>query len=239
MTLLGLVLLGIWVTLAFTKLHALAFVTIVMIVGLIARAVTKKLAARKGPRPSLLRQAIMEQLSPTAMARPRLLLGTYGSEALAGAALLEARRLNATLVVCFIRGVMLSYKYDGQEARLSVDTDLAAHRTFARFLDLGHQLGVPVLPVYDSGPNAAELIAENAAVHGVQRVLIGTSRHGAIYHLIKGHFQRTLESLLPPEIPVQVLEPVDDAIVQEAIEQSSRPEPDEDAVAFSKPGAGV
>jgi amino acid transporter len=239
MTLLGLVLLGIWVTLAFTKLHALAFVTIVMIVGLIARAVTKKLAARKGPRPSLLRQAIMEQLSPTAMARPRLLLGTYGSEALAGAALLEARRLNATLVVCFIRGVMLSYKYDGQEARLSVDTDLAAHRTFARFLDLGHQLGVPVLPVYDSGPNAAELIAENAAVHGAQRILIGTSRRGAIYHLIKGHFQRTLESLLPPEIPVQVLEPVDDAIVQEAIEQSSRPEPDEDAVAFSKPGAGV
>src|SRR4051812_344510 len=53
MILLGLVLLAIWVTLAFTKLHALAFVTIVMIVGLIARAVTKRLAARKGPRPSL------------------------------------------------------------------------------------------------------------------------------------------------------------------------------------------
>jgi amino acid transporter len=216
---LGLILLAIWVTLAFTKLHALAFVTIVMIVGLTARAMTKSLAERKGPRPSLLRQAIMEQLPPEAMSRPRVLLGTYGSEALAGAALLEARRLDATLVVCFIRGVMLSYKYDGQEARLSVDTDLAAQKTFARFLDLGHALGVPVLPVYDTGTNAAELVAENAAAYGVSRVLIGTSRRGALYHLIKGHFQRTLESLLPPDIAVEVISPVDDVALQEAVDQ--------------------
>jgi len=38
--------------------------------------------------------------------------------------------------------------------------------------------------------------------------LIGTSRRSAVYRLIKGHFQRRLESLLPAEIPVQVLTPV-------------------------------
>src|SRR5205085_861313 len=37
MLLLGLILLAIWVTLAFTKLHALLFVTVVMIIGLSAR----------------------------------------------------------------------------------------------------------------------------------------------------------------------------------------------------------
>ena len=42
-----------------------------------------------------------------------------------------------------------------------------------------------------------------------QRVLIGTSRQGALYHLIKGHFQRRLEALLPPEIPVEVITPTD------------------------------
>jgi hypothetical protein len=42
---------------------------------------------------------------------------------------------------------------------------------------------------------------------GCQRVLIGTSRQGAIYHLIKGHFQRRLEAVLPAEIPVQVIAP--------------------------------
>jgi hypothetical protein len=39
----------------------------------------------------------------------------------------------------------------------------------------------------------------------VDKVLIGSSRRGAIHHLLKGSFQRRLESLLPPEIHVQVL----------------------------------
>lgn len=45
---LGMLLMAIWVTLAFTKPHALAFVTIVMAVGLIARQLTKWYARRKG-----------------------------------------------------------------------------------------------------------------------------------------------------------------------------------------------
>ncbi|MEA2736079.1 MAG: hypothetical protein QOE14_2530, partial [Humisphaera sp.] len=81
--LLGLFLMLIWVTLALTKLHALAFVCVVMAVGLTARAITKYMARRKGEQPSLLRQAIVEQLAPHHFAKRRLLLGTYGSTALA------------------------------------------------------------------------------------------------------------------------------------------------------------
>jgi hypothetical protein len=205
MMLLGVFLLAIWVTLAFTKLHALIFVCIVMAVGLTARQLNKMLAARKGERPSLLRQAILEQLTPEAMAKSRILIGTYGNDSLARAVMEEARRLDAALVVCFIRNVGLSFKYD--EKGLTIDTDPAALRTFARFLDLGHETGVPIIPVYDTGPDAAELLAETAATWAVDRVLIGTSRQGALYHLIKGHFQRRLESILPPEIPVQVVNP--------------------------------
>ena len=84
---LGALLLVIWVTLAFTKLHALAFVMAVMAVGLLARAVTKWYQRRGRERPSLLRQAIMEQLPPDAAAGRKFLLGTYGSELLATAAL--------------------------------------------------------------------------------------------------------------------------------------------------------
>jgi hypothetical protein len=206
MMLLGIALLAIWVTLAFTKIHALIFVSVVLAVGLSARALNKKLSARKGPKPSLLKQAVFEQLSAAAMLKRKILIGTYGSDALARSALQQAREEDAMLVVCFIRQVNLSYKYE-REQKLTIDTDLAALRTFAKFLDLGHDLGVHVLPVYDTGPDAAELMAENAAIYGCQRVLIGTSRQGAIYHLIKGTFQRRLESLLPPEIPVQVITP--------------------------------
>jgi hypothetical protein len=66
---------------------------------------------------------------------------------------------------------------------------------------------VPVIPVYDTGADAATLLAENAATFGCERVLIGSSRQGALYHLIKGHFQKRLEDLLPPDIPVQVIAP--------------------------------
>ncbi|HEY8667230.1 MAG TPA: APC family permease [Tepidisphaeraceae bacterium] len=201
---LGIILLAIWITLACTKLHALAFVTIVMLVGLSARQLNKWLTTRKGPRPSLLRQAIMDQLTPEALGKPKILIGTYGSEALAPVALAEAKKSGCTLVVCFVREVNLSYKYDSEQ-QLTIDTDLAAQKAFSRFLDMGHAIGVPIIPIYDTGPNAPELMAENAAIYGVDRILIGTSRRGAIYHLIKGHFQRRLEALLPPEIPVQVV----------------------------------
>jgi hypothetical protein len=179
-----------------------------MIVGLTARQLNKFFATRKGPRLSLLRQAIREQLGDNALARPRLLIGTYGSCALARAALENARQTGSTLVVCFIRQISLSYKWDRQ---LCMDTDIAALKTFARFLDIGHEMGVPVLPIYDTGDNAAELLAEAAAITGCDRVLIGTSRQGPLFQFIKGRFQEQLESLLPEEITVEVLAPGDAA----------------------------
>ena len=103
MIVLGIFLLAIWVTLAFTKLHALVFVAIVMTVGLTARGLTKWLQTRRGERPSLLRQAIYEQLTTEALLQPKMLLGTYGSDSLAAAAIEQARQAHATLVVCFIR----------------------------------------------------------------------------------------------------------------------------------------
>jgi amino acid transporter len=205
MAALGLLLTALWITLAGTKLYALAFVLAVLGGGLLLRHATLTYRARHGDKPSLLRKAILEQLTPEALAAPKLLIGTYGSTDLALPALHEAKRSGSVLVVCFIREVQLSYKID--PAKLTLDTDPAAVRVFAKFLDLAHEEGVNVLPVYDTGPDAAVLIAENAAINGCSAVLIGSSRQGALYRLIKGKFQQRLESLLPPEIPVRVLTP--------------------------------
>jgi amino acid transporter/nucleotide-binding universal stress UspA family protein len=201
--LLGLFLVAVWVTLAFTKWHALVFVTIVMVVGLGLRALTRWAAARR-PKPSLLRQAIVEQLPPDAWTRPRLLLATAGSDDLAEPAMEVAQAENATLVVAFIREVALNYRVEA-ESRLTLDTDPAAQALFRDFLAHGHKHGVPIIPVYDTGTNGAELIAEQAAINGCSRVLIGSSRRGALHHLIKGSFQRKLEALLPPDVRVEVL----------------------------------
>jgi hypothetical protein len=203
MAIIGIVLLIIWVTLAYVKREALVFVTVVMCVGLLARQLSKWFSNRKGPKPSILRQAIMHQLGAGALDRPRILIGTYGSSALARSAIAEAKKCGATLVVCFVRSVRISNNW---ERGLTMDSDIAALKTFARFLDIGHEMNVPVLPIYDSGEEPAELMAEAAAVTGCVRVLIGSSRQGALYHLIKGHFQTKLEELLPPEITVSVIQ---------------------------------
>jgi len=204
MVALGLLLIAIWITLALTKPHALAFVSIVLAAGLSLRQLTR-IAAKRRPKPSLLRQAILAQLPPDAMSRPKVLLATAGSDELADAALEIAAAEGAALVVAFIRQVALSYKVEA-ESRLTLDTDPAAQALFTQFLEHGHKYGVPIIPVYDTGPDAAELIAEHAAMNGVKKVLIGSSRRGAIHKIIKGSFQRKLESLLPPDIPVQVID---------------------------------
>jgi amino acid transporter len=206
MALLAVLLIAIWFTLAFTKLHALLFVTVVMLVGLVLRQATRYHRARR-PKPSLLRRAIMEQLPPDALDRPKVLLATAGSDQMAVPAMQVALAEGAALVVTFVREVALSYKVEA-EARLTLDNDPAAQSLFTDFLAHGHRYGVPVIPAYDTGHNAPELIAELAAIHGVSKVLIGSSRRGVVHQMIKGSFQRKLEALLPPEIPVMVLEPL-------------------------------
>src|SRR5688500_18337741 len=201
--LLGLFLLAIWVTLALTKPQALAFVCIVLAVGLILRALTRRYAERH-PKPSLLRQAIMDQLPTDAWARPKIMLATAGSDTMAEPAMELAKREKATLVVSFIREVALNYREEAA-SRLTLDNDPAAQALFVDFLDHGHRHGVPIIPMYDTGPDATVLLAEGAAMNGVSKILLGTSRRGALHNMIKGKFQTRLEALLPPDIPVEIL----------------------------------
>ncbi|MDQ3439011.1 MAG: amino acid permease [Planctomycetota bacterium] len=201
---LGVLLIAIWITLAMTKVHALIFVCVVMIFGLSLRAATRAHAKRR-PKPSLLRQAIVEQLRPNALALPRVMLATAGSDAMAAAAIDLAKREHAALVVSFVRDVALNYRVNAENV-FTLDTDPAAQSLFADFLKHGHDAGVPIIPMYDTGSDAPVAIAEGAAMNGVSTILIGSSRRSALHQIIKGNFQHRLEALLPPEVKVRVLE---------------------------------
>jgi amino acid transporter len=206
MYLLGTLLLAILGTLAFTKVHALLFVISVLVVGLLLRALTKRLA-RNDEKQSLLRQAIIEQLPEHFAGRPKMLIGTYGSTALAEQAVDYARQHNAALVVCFVRELSLNEHVFTEQGRLTIDSDPVALKTFAHYLHLGHGKSVPIIPAYDTGSDASTAMAETAAMYACDRVLIGTSRKGTLHRLVKGSFQTRLESLLPAEIKVEVLQP--------------------------------
>lgn len=201
------VLILIFVSLAYTKIPAVIFVAAVMTVGLTLRFITKRIEARDPDRLSLLREAIIEQFPPDVAGKPKVLLGTYGSTALAEQAVSYAAQHNAALVVSFIRELALSERVFTEQGRLTIDTDPVALKTFAHFLHLGHDKNVPIIPAYDTGNDAATAMAETAAMYACDRVLIGTSRKGALHRIVKGSFQTRLESLLPPEIKVEVLQP--------------------------------
>jgi amino acid transporter/nucleotide-binding universal stress UspA family protein len=195
----------IWITLAIDKRQALIFVIIVMVSGFSLRFLTRWLASRK-PKPSLLRQAIMDQLPPDALAKPRIMIATAGGSQLAEQVCEYAKQKGAALVVAFVREVALNYKVENA-GRMTLDTDPAAQALFVDYLEAGHKHDVPIIPAYDTGLNAPEMIAELAALNGAHQLVIGTSRRGALHKLVKGSFQQKIEHLLGPDMPVEVMSP--------------------------------
>ncbi|MDB5324862.1 MAG: UspA protein [Phycisphaerales bacterium] len=201
----GILLAIIWITIAIDKRAALIFVAIVLAVGFSLRYATHWFAARR-PKMSLLRQAIVAQLTPEALALPRMMIATAGGSQLADQACQEAKAHDQALVVAFVRELQLNYKVEGA-ASMTLDTDPAAQALFVDFLDAGHRYGVPIIPAYDTGTNAPEIIAELAAMNGVSKLAIGTSRRSTLHTIIKGSIQRKLEQLLPDDISVEVMSP--------------------------------
>ena len=201
----GCLLAVIWVTIAIDKRQALIFVAIVLAFGFSLRYFTRWLAARR-PKMSLLRQAIGAQLTPEALAKPRMMIATAGGSQLADQACLDAKAHDQALVVAFVRELQLNYKVEGA-ATMTLDTDPAAQTLFTDFLEAGHRHGVPIIPAYDTSTNAPETLAELAAMNGVSKLTIGTSRRSTLHTIIKGSIQRKLEQLLPSDIAVEVMSP--------------------------------
>ena len=203
-TLLAVILAAIWITLALTKMHALIFVSIVMVVGLTARFITRRMSGPAAGPAGLLRQAILEQITPEALTGRKVLVATAGSAHLAEAAVEYAKLNSASLVVAFVREISLAH--DATVAGMTLDQDRPAQTMFAEFLGVGHRHGVTIIPMYDVGTDAAEQLAEAAAMEGVEEILLGSSRRGLVHRMIKGSLQRRLEMLLPREIRVHVLD---------------------------------
>ena len=58
--------------------------------------------------------------------------------------------------------------------------------------------GFMLIPVWTISYNAAEAIARAAQMLQVDSVMMGVSRRGAIYHLLRGHVVNGLIRRLPP-----------------------------------------
>ncbi|HVU99750.1 MAG TPA: amino acid transporter, partial [Verrucomicrobiae bacterium] len=156
-----LVLAAVWITIAVSKLHALVFVSLVLIVGLGLREVTLR------RRKAVAARGVTAETPSTAAAAAPVFLGQFILVAARGwtpalqFALEETRVRGAQLLVLYIREVAVTIDMGGSNWR----NDPEAHKLFTRLEATASDLKVNKL--YSVSDSPADTIIDIAATFGV------------------------------------------------------------------------
>ena len=197
-------LVGIWITIALTKLGALLFVVIVLAAGLGIREATSRY---RRPAPAPASAAAGPPLAPTAPApaasdEPYLgrvmLVAARGWTPALQFALDQCRARGARLLVLYVREVVLAIDPGGDWRN-----DPAARELFGRLDSEPH--GVQVQKLYSTSDSPADTIIDIAATFGVDTVVLGGSRRATLVNLLKGNVVTRVAAHLPEPIRLLVL----------------------------------
>ncbi|MBC7821304.1 MAG: amino acid permease [Planctomycetaceae bacterium] len=224
MLILAVLMIAIWVTIAYEKPRALVFAGSIVGIGLGARWLTRNYAKigewMLSPsgfplevplEPAIALPAIMPRApiseahsqEPRLVALPRpapakrVMVASRGNPKLLRFACEYARSQNAELWVIFVRYIAV----DVGPARAS---DLAADNEAQRLNQQAEQLaaefGIPWRFVYATTADIAETILDIAATHSVDVLILGASRRGALWKVMKGDVIQKVAELLPESI---------------------------------------
>lgn len=198
------VLFFIFISIAIDKPQASIFASSVLVVGLGARAATKYARRRAEARPAT---AVPGAVAPRPVStgglaggvpeRSFLVAVRGGSERLLRVALEEARSHNALLYVLQVREISVAALPETMKA-LAPSTEERA------LLDICAASGVPYRYISIVSYEVGYTITEQAAMLGVDRVMIGVSRRGALEKALKGSVLTALTGLLPEEIQLMI-----------------------------------
>lgn len=196
----GLLLL-IWITIACTKLHALAFVLVVLAAGLALREYTQQ-QRRKHPvaastQPADLNAGSVEE-SQREVLGDRLMVAVRGWTPSLRFALEAARLRKASLLVLYIREVAVAVDLDGDWRK-----DKNAAELFRRIQQEAGDLQIN--PLYSASDSPADTIIDLAATFGVDTVILGGSRRAALVKLLKGNVVTRVATHLPENIRLVVI----------------------------------
>jgi amino acid transporter/nucleotide-binding universal stress UspA family protein len=208
-----LVMAAIWITIAVSKPAALLFAVIVLGLGFLARAMHKgftlpafltrgRLARTFFPEAAAQEQAklsaeegeavIAKQLGPE---RPvgAIMVAARGVTPTLRFAVQQARAYNAQLFVLFVREI-----YTTIPVPVIEEEDMEAQAVFNAVKKIAD--GVEVVTIYAVSDDAAWTILDNAAIAGVDVLILGQSRRGALMRMLRGDLLRRLATQLPEEI---------------------------------------
>ena len=193
---------AIWLTIALSKLQALLFVAIVLVVGLAIREYTHRqrrhasaLAARL-PTPAAAAPERAAERPP--FLGQCILAAARGWTPALQFALEESRIRGAQLLVLYIREVAVNIDMGG---RWQDDPDAKA--LFAQIE--AEASGLKVNKLYSVSDSPADTIIDIAATFGVDTVVLGGSRRATLVNLLKGNVVARVAANLPESMHLIVI----------------------------------
>jgi amino acid transporter len=203
------ILAAVEITIAFTKPKALAFAAVVLGLGFAARALHKGLRFRLPARitdlagrflPALAvrpsqatdrQQRIMHDLGPE---RPvtAVMVSARGVTSTLRFAVEQARVYRAQLIVLFIREQFTKIPVEQRE-----EDDPEAQSVFSAVRSIAGELDVTT--IYAPSDDTAWTILDNAAIAGVDLLILGHSRRTALTRLLHGDVLQRVAAALPEE----------------------------------------
>ena len=216
----GLLITGIELTIAFQKPHALIFALTILTVGLVARMIAKVALRRREVLVTAHTGDAMEVIEaplpgtpfkpPSAIipaGMPRILVPTRGNPRLIKFASGYAKAHQEAVVVLFVREIALAFRERGKKVgteTMTLANDPEAQQVFLEAKNTCEAAGVPMLPLYAVHDSAADLIVDHAATLGVDAVIMGVSRRGALWRTLRGDVIQEVVAHLPESIPLLI-----------------------------------
>jgi amino acid transporter len=203
---------AILVSIAVDKLNALVFALLILGAGLGARTVAKEWHRFRKvvpvPVPELaMVEAAAEPVSTRRViippGQPRLLVATRGGLRITRYAVAEAKRRNAALFVLFVRELAVPFP-DREPTGARLEDDREAQAVFKEVQDMAQKENVTVVPIYDSGISAADAILDHAVTLGVDCLIMGISKRGALWRAMKGDVLQDVIEILPEPITLLI-----------------------------------
>jgi nucleotide-binding universal stress UspA family protein len=134
-----------------------------------------------------------------------VLVATRGGRKLLEFAAHYCRKTNASMYVLYVRQVNVVMTGGGEGARPpDVNEDPEALAAFGLAAEICKKAGVRMLPMYVVSPDIAYTILDFAATYGVEAVLMGVSRVGAILRALRGDVITAVADNLPEDISLLI-----------------------------------
>jgi nucleotide-binding universal stress UspA family protein len=193
---------AIWLTIALSKLYALLFVVIVLLVGLAIREYNQRQRRHAATAPAPLQAtsapvAVPVADTPTFLGQSVLVAARGWTPALQFA-LEESRVRGAQLLVLYICEVAVNVNLGS-----NWQDDPYARQLFTRLE--AEARGLKVNKLYSVSDSPADTIIDIAATFGVDTVVLGGSRRATLVNLLKGNVVTRVADNLPESMHLIVV----------------------------------